>query len=80
MANDVEELIHVIQPEDHHEGAIKLRVIGARSVAGRFRQIEIQREQRGEQVVLEARDLIANAVRKERIIKQIEKCLVRVER
>ena len=49
--------------------------VGARRVARRLAQIEMQREQRREQIVLEALDLLANLARHERLVEQIDERL-----
>ena len=80
MAHDVAELVHVIEPHDHHERLRQLGVIGARAVARRLAEIEVKREQRRQQIVLEALRPIANVARHRCRIDEIEKGLVRVER
>ena len=58
----------------------KLGMLGARRVARRLAQIEMQREQRREQIVLEALDLLADFARHKRLIEQIDEGLRRIER
>ena len=80
MAHDVAELVHVIEPHDHHERLRQLGVIGARAVARRLAEIEVKSEQRRQQIVLEALRPVPNVARHRCGIDEIEKGLVRVER
>ena len=54
MPNDVEELVDVIETDDGHERVRQLGMIGGGEVARRLMKIEVEREQRREQVVLKA--------------------------
>ena len=60
MANDLEELVDVIETDDGHEGVRQLGMIRGGEVARRLVKIEVEREQRGQQVVLKARGPLAN--------------------
>ena len=60
VANDVEELVDVIETDDGHEGVRQLRMVGGCAVARRLMKIEVQREQRRQQVVLKAGGPLAN--------------------
>ena len=80
VAHDVAELVDVVEPHDHHEGLRQLGVLGARAVARRLAQIEIEREQRRQQIVLEALRAVADVARQQRVVEQVEKGLVRIER
>src|SRR5262249_24984588 len=55
VAHDVGELVDVVEAEDHHERARKLAALGAGAVARRLGETKMQREQRRQQIVLEAR-------------------------
>ena len=80
MADDVAELVEMIEAHDHHQGLRELRMFGARRIVRRLAQIEVEREQRREQIVLEAVDAVADFGGDERVIEQIEKGLMRIER
>ena len=60
MPDDVEELVDVIETDDGHEGVRQLGMIRGGEVARRLVKIEVEREQRGQQVVLKARGPLAN--------------------
>ena len=80
MTYDFTELIRMIEAHDDHEGVIQGGIGGAGRVSWRLAQIEMQCKQRCEQVVLEAFDAVADVGWHERIVEQIKKRLVRVER
>jgi hypothetical protein len=80
VAHDVAEARGVVEAEDHHERARKLGMLGARAVARRLGEIEVQRKQRRQQVVAEAPRALANLARQEAFVDQIEKGLMRVQR
>ena len=80
VAHDVAELVHVIEPEDHHERARELAALGARAIAWRLGQIKVERKQRRQQIVLEALRALAHVAREERRVEEIEEGLLRVER
>ena len=44
----------MIKPHDHHEGAVEFRIFGGGAIARRLAQIEIEGEQRRQQIVLKA--------------------------
>ena len=60
MTNDVEELVDVIETDDGHERVRQLGMIRGGEVARRLVKIEVEREQRGQQVVLKSRGPLAN--------------------
>ena len=60
MPDDVEELVDVIETDDGHERVRQLGMIRGGEVARRFMKIEVEREQRRQQVVLKARGPLAN--------------------
>ena len=80
MADDVAELIEMIEAHDHHEGLRQFGIVRARGVARRLAQIEVERKQRRQQIVLEALDAVADLARHQRLVEQIEKGLMRIER
>jgi hypothetical protein len=80
MADDVAELIEVVEAHDHHEGLRQLGIFRARGVTRRFAQVEVERKQRRQQVVLEGVDAVAYLARHQRRVEQVEKGLMRIER
>ena len=63
MTNDVEELVDVIETDDGHERLRQLGMFGGGRVARRLVKIEVEGEQRREQVVLKLLGLLANRSR-----------------
>ena len=80
MTNDVEELIEVVEADDGHEGARQLRVIRRGQVAWRLVQVEVEREQRRQQVVAKALGPLPNLSRHDRGIEKLEVGLMGVQR
>ena len=80
MADDIAELIEMIEAHDHHQGARELRIFGARRIVRRLTQVEVKREQRREEIVLKAVGAVADFGGDERFIEKIEKGLMRIER
>ena len=80
VAHDLAKRVHVVEAENHHEGAGELRMRGARAVARRLSEIEVEREQRRQEIVAEVLRALAQLARKELVSEKIEKRLVRIER
>ena len=79
VLHDVRELVDVVEAHDDHEGLVELRICTARGVSRRLVEIEVECEQRREQVVLKRLGAVADFARHEIFVQKIEIGLMRVE-
>src|SRR5262249_52242907 len=78
-SDDLVELLHLLQTEDDHSGRSQLGPPLRRAVAWRLAQRQVQREQRGEYVVLKLPCARARGGWNSVGIEQVEERLLRVE-
>ena len=70
----------MLEPHDDHERGLQRGVVVGGAVARRLGQVEVEREQRRDEVVGETLDLAAPVAGQVRRLQEVEKRLVRVER
>src|SRR5262245_22709368 len=74
--DDLMKLLQPLQAEDDHAGAIQLRPLLRGAVARWLAQSEVEREQRGDRVVLKLLCLLADSIGNRRRVEQLKECLL----